>query len=51
MQIRDLALFIEGSNRLEVSKKVKDLKYMHKLQNKQRMQLGTRANKLQTHFR
>jgi len=45
------ALGWTGSNRLEVSKKVKDLKYMHKLQNKQRMQLGTRANKLQTHFR
>jgi len=40
-----------GSNRVEVVKKVRDIKFMNRMRNKSHMQLGAKANKLQTHFR
>jgi len=40
-----------GSNRLEITKKVRDIKFMNKMRNKQYMQLGNKANKLQTYFK
>jgi len=40
-----------GSNRVEVVKKVRDIKFMNRLRNKSHMQLGAKANKLQTYFR
>lgn len=44
------ALGWTGSNRVEVMKKVRDIKFMHRMQNKSSMRLGWKANKLQTHF-
>jgi len=40
-----------GTNRTEVVKKVRDIKFMNRIRNKSNMQLGWKANKLQTHFR
>jgi len=40
-----------GSSKVEVAKKVRDIKYLHRMQNKSQMRLGWKANKLQTYFR
>jgi len=40
-----------GASSVEVAKKVRDIKFMNRVRNKQHMQLGWRANRLQTHFR
>jgi hypothetical protein len=43
-------LLFLGTNRVEVAKKARDIKFMHRMQNKNYMKLGTKANRLQTHF-
>jgi pre-60S factor REI1 len=40
-----------GLTQTEVRKKAKDLQFMRRLQQKQWMRLGTKANKLQTYWR
>jgi len=40
-----------GTNSVEVAKKARDIKFMARLRNKSQMQLGWKANRLQTHFR
>jgi len=45
------ALGWTGTSRLEVDKKVRDIKFMNRMRNKSSMQLGWKANKLQTFFR
>ena len=36
---------------MEVAKKVRDIKFMNRIQNKSQMRLGWKANKLQTYFK